>query len=423
MGIFAERHVKAGEELVFNYNVDRYGADPQPCYCGEPNCTGFIGGKTQTERGTKLSNATIEALGIDDGDGWDTAVAKKPRKKKTGEDDEEYVDSVQPKSLNEDGVTKVMAALMQCKEKWIAVKLLGRIQRCEDERVRNRVVKMHGYQILNSQLSTWKDDFNVVLQILDILDGFPRLTRNKIIDSKIESTVQPLVECGDERVEKKAAALLKVWSTLEVGYRIPRLKRDPAAVAAASTRVNQFERRETTKDDRNNRGKSRTRSRSRSRSIDAPRGPAAQTRGGMGPRNHQRHHGHGPRTFRRPPPKNMLPPGWFATTDANGSTYYYSSRGETTWTRPTMPAAEPPPPPPKPESKTKALQDIIDGIMNAKEATPKDKSATPATPQPAQSAPSEKKKKEEKWRSQSEEKQKRLYENTVSRFSSSVSFF
>lgn len=416
MGIFAERHVKAGEELVFNYNVDRYGADPQPCYCAEPNCTGFIGGKTQTERATKLSNATIEALGIDDGDGWDTAIAKKPRKKKTGEDDEEYVDSVQPKSLSEDGVTKVMAALMQCKEKWIAVKLLGRIQRCDDERVRNRVVKMHGYQILNSQLATWKEDFNVVLQILDILDGFPRLTRNKIIDSKIESTVQPLIECGNERVEKKAAALLKIWSTLEVGYRIPRLKRDPAAATAAQ--VNHFERRESRRDDRNSRAKSRSRSRSRSRSIDAPRGPAAQTRGGMGPRNHPRHHGHGQRPFRRPPPKG-LPPGWFATTDANGSTYYYSSRGETTWTRPTMPAPEPPPPPPKSESKAKALQDIIDGIMNAKEATPKEKSTTPATPQPARSVPSEKKK-EEKWRSQSEEKQKRLYENTVSIFKSSI---
>ena len=23
--------------------------DPQPCYCGEPNCVGYIGGKTQTD--------------------------------------------------------------------------------------------------------------------------------------------------------------------------------------------------------------------------------------------------------------------------------------------------------------------------------------------------------------------------------------
>ncbi len=136
MGIFAGRKIKAGEELVFNYNVDRYGADPQPCYCGEANCTGFIGGKTQTERATKLPLATIEALGIDDGDSWDTAVAKKPRKKKPGEDDEEYVNSLQPRGLEEDGVTKVMASLMQCKEKWIGVKLLRRLQDADDEHVR-----------------------------------------------------------------------------------------------------------------------------------------------------------------------------------------------------------------------------------------------------------------------------------------------
>lgn len=397
MGIFAERHIQTGEELVFNYNVDRYGADPQPCYCGEPNCTGFIGGRTQTERATKLSNATIEALGIDDADSWDTAVAKRPRKKKMGEDDEEYVDSVQPKSLDENGVTKVMAALMQCNEKWIAVKLLGRIQRCEDERARNRVVKMHGYQILNSQLAMWKDDHNVVVQILDILDKFPRLTRNKIIDSKIETTIQPLTSCGDERVENKAATLLQVWATLEVGYRIPRMKRDPNASAPA---MNRFERRETTRDERR---RSKSRSRSRSRSLEAPRGPRGD-RGDHGPRNHHRQRG-----FRRQ--FNPLPAGWFAA-ESNGRTYYYSARGDTTWTRPNAPAPQPPPPPK--ESKDKALQDIIDGIMNAKEHTPNEKTTTPGTPQASSKPTPDKKEGSEKWKNYSEDKQKKLYENTVS---------
>ena len=434
MGIFAERDIAVGEELVFNYNVDRYGADPQPCYCGEPNCTGFIGGRTQTDRATKLSNATIEALGIDEAEGWedwDTVVAKRPpRKKKTGEDDEEYVDSVQPKSLNEDGVTKVMAALMQCKEKWIAVKLLGRIQRCDNERVRNRVVKMHGYQILNSQLALWKEDFNVVLQILDVLDKLPRLTRNKIIDSKIESTIQPLTDCGDERVQSRAIGLLGVWATLEVGYRIPRMKRSERAAAAAAEAgeaggggaggltttqtMNQFERREGggTRDERK-----RSRSRSRSRSIDAPRGPSQASR-----RHHLHGHGpkNGPRPFRRP--FNPLPTGWYAA-ESNGRTYYYSTFGETTWTRPTTPAPQPPPAP-KPGSKDKALQDIIDGIMNAKENTPKEGSnnndnnnATPVTPQASSTQTPDNGGggggNKEKWRNYSEEKQKKIYENTV----------
>lgn len=418
MGIFAERNIKAGEELVFNYNVDRYGADPQPCYCAEPNCTGYIGGKTQTERATKLSNTTIEALGIDDGDGWDTAVAKKPRKKKIGEDDEEYVNNVQPRSLDEDGVTKVMATLLQCKEKWIAVKLLGRIQRCDDERVRNRVVKMHGYQILNSALALWKEDFNVVLQILDILHQFPRLTRNKISDSKIESTVESLKGCGDERVEAQSATLLKEWSTLEVAYRIPRKKRDMNNAAATSDKPDHFGRRESGHEERKGRSRSpsATKSRSRSRSLDAPRGPAAPTgpRAGAG----QRHNAFytGPRPPFRPRPFNSLPPGWFAAT-SNGSTYYYSAAGQTTWTRPTMPAAQPPPPP-KPGSANKALEDIINEITNAKAKTPNDKGASTNTPQLlAGDLKKGEKIDGEKWRTYSEDKQKKIYENTVRQFS------
>ena len=415
MGIFAERKIKAGEELVFNYNVDRYGANPQPCYCGEPICTGFIGGKTQTERATKLSNTTIEALGIDDGDGWDTAVSKKPRKKKTGEDDEEYVSSVQPKSLDENGVTKVMATLMQCKEKWIAVKLLGRIQRCDDANVRNRVVKMHGYQILNSTLSLWKEDANIVLQVFDILKKFPLITRNKISDSKIEATVESLKIIEDEHVKSDADWLLNEWSKLEVGYRIPRKKREVVAGTSNKSISSRFGRRDS-RDERKPRSVSpkASHSRSRSRSIDAPRGPAAPS----GPRSNfpQRAPGNFgvPRPPFRPRPFNALPSGWFMATDQNNRTYYYDASGKTTWERPTQPAA-PPPPPPKPTSTNKALDDIINEITNAKASTPKDKASASATPQAAMmDTKKDDKGGKEKWRSYSEEKQKKIYENTVS---------
>lgn len=395
MGIFAERHIQPGEELVFNYNVDRYGADPQPCYCGEPNCTGFIGGKTQTERATKLSNATIEALGIEDADDWDMAVAKKPRKRKTEEPDEEYVESVQPKSLDENGVTKVMAALMQCTEKWIAVKLLGRIQRCDDERALNRVVKMHGYRILNSQLSMWKDDINVVLQVLEVLSKLPALTRNKIIDSGVESTVEPLTTSEDDRVGNQASSLLEVWSNLEVGYRIPRMKRESTQQV-----VSQFERRETTGNDNRNRSKSRTRS--RSRSIEPPRGPAAQTRGGFGGGGGRTvPHNRGPR-FPRP---STLPQGWSERSDVDGRPIYYTVNGHTQYERPTLPATELPA---VASLKRKHFQDIIDTIMESRTETPRDRTSTPGTPQPQKLDL-----KKESWRSLAEDKQKKIYVNTV----------
>lgn len=396
MGIFAERKIRAGEELVFNYNVDRYGAEPQPCYCGEPNCTGFIGGKTQTERATKLSHTIIEALGIDDADAWDTAVAKRPRKKKAGEDDEEYVNNVEPRGLDEEGVNKVMSSLMQCKEKWIAVKLLTRIQRADDEKVRNRVVRFHGYRILKTALSNFSDDVNVCLQVLDILDKMPRLTRNKIQDSKIEEAVSTLITHEDERVVSHSTTLLDAWAKLEVAYRIPRMKRDPNA-AAPDRKADRLDRR----DDDRRRSKSRSKSKSPER-IQAPTGPrsnAPQRAAGYRP----------PPRFRPPPPGGALPVGWFEATAANGSVYYYNSSGSTTWQRPTVPAAAaPPPPPPKALADQQMLQDLIKNIVATKKETAKQPSAS-ATPVETP----KKERKEDKWRSLPLEKQKRLYEGAL----------
>ncbi|KAI1202522.1 hypothetical protein F5X97DRAFT_212781 [Nemania serpens] len=396
MGIFAGRRIQLGEELVFNYNVDRYGADPQPCYCGEPNCIGFIGGKTQTERATKLSDATIEALGIDDSDGWDTAVAKKPRKKKISEDDEDYVNSVQARSLDEKGVTKVMATLMQCKEKWIAVKLLQRIQRSDDDRVRNRVVQMHGYQILKTVLNTFIKDDNVVLQVLDILYQFPRLTKNKIVDSKIESTIQSLTKAEHEDVAAESARLLDEWSKLEVGYRIPRKKLDPNAPSTQNSQpVNSFEERRGTR-------------------PEEPLKPtiALPTNTPKGPRSNvpQRK----PNFFNGFPRRKLptLPPGWFAATDKRGSLYYYTKTGATTWQRPTAPALDVAPPqsngPSKAQQEQKTLQDIIDSLT--KPGAVPGRSAS-QTPQPTSTPTQETK--QEKWRSLPTEKQMKIYENTL----------
>jgi histone-lysine N-methyltransferase SETD2 len=399
MGIFAGRKIQLGEELVFNYNVDRYGADPQPCYCGESNCIGFIGGKTQTERATKLPDATIEALGIDDNDGWDTVVAKKPRKKKISEDDEDYVNSVQARSLDEKGVTKVMATLMQCKEKWIAVKLLQRIQQCDDDRVRNRVVQMHGYQILKTVLNTFIEDHNVVLQVLDILYQFPRLTKNKIVDSKIESTIQSLTKAEHEDVAAESARLLDEWSKLEVAYRIPRKKLDPNAPTGQNSQpVNSFEERRGTRPEEPQKP-------AITLPTNTPKGP----RSSVPQRNPNFFNGF-PRRNR--PAPSTLPAGWFSATDKRGSLYYYTKTGATTWQRPIAPAPDSAPSqsngPSKAQQEKKKLQNIIDSLT--KPGSVPGRSAS-QTPQPSSTPTQETKK--EKWRSLPMDKQMKIYENTV----------
>nr|XP_036584713.1 SET domain-containing protein [Colletotrichum truncatum]KAF6794363.1 SET domain-containing protein [Colletotrichum truncatum] len=395
MGIFTSRKIRAGEELVFNYNVDRYGADPQPCYCGEPNCTGFIGGKTQTERATKLPLATVEALGIDDGDSWDTAVAKKPRKKKPEEDDEEYVNSVQARSLNEDGARKVMATLMQCKEKWIAVKLLERIQQCDDERVIHCVMRMHAYQILKTTLNTFIDDHNVVLQVLNILDKFPRLTRNKIEASKIEATIDGLTHSEHQNVSAKSKKLLEEWAKLELGYRIGKRKFDPNASA-----TNSFQERRNADREEDVTAKSTP---DPLQNVEIPKGP----RSSMPQRNP--HFFNGPPRHRRPQNfhnNGPLPAGWFTAADQRGNTYFYSKNGVTTWQRPTKPADAQ-----KPTNKVLQEQQLLKNIIDqvTKEQTPRPSASQ--TPQRAETPVQETK--QEKWRSLSVEKQMKIYENTL----------
>ena len=421
MGIFASRHIHAGEELVFDYNVDRYGADPQPCYCGEPNCTGYIGGKTQTERATKLSVATIEALGIDDPDSWDTAVSKKQRRKKPNEEDEEYVNSLEQTGLAEDGVTKVMAALLQCKEKWIAVKLLKRIQSArDDERVLNRVVHMHGYQILRSILAVFQDDDNVVLQALDILYRFPRVTKNKISDSNIEKVVEPLASSEHEDVAAQSKRLLEEWGKLEIGYRIPRKKIDPNAPATS------FENRRgrDTPYATANAGTDETANNSvRQRGplspllgMVVPKGPKSNipqrnnvnvNGGSIGGNGNMLRNQRKQKVTQNVP----LPFGWFAANDPNGNVYFYTKNGATTWTRPTQPAEKVAPAPKVPSKAQQDMDAVQDIINNLTKPAPRPTVTNTLQPAAHDAAPKPSK---PAWQTFSIEKQHKIYANTVS---------
>ncbi|KAJ2820246.1 hypothetical protein FBU31_005283, partial [Coemansia sp. 'formosensis'] len=68
MGIFVERPIKRGEEITFDYKFERLaGTEPQPCYCGSPECKGVIGvSKERSKKSLPSNTATEEEEAIDD---------------------------------------------------------------------------------------------------------------------------------------------------------------------------------------------------------------------------------------------------------------------------------------------------------------------------------------------------------------------
>lgn len=222
MGIFAKRDIQMHEELTFNYNVDRYGHDAQKCYCGEPNCVGYIGGKTQTDIGG-MDDLYIEALGIAE------EVArlnlKGSRKKKGKRLDEDFTPILKP--MIESDVPNVVNAIRQTTNRSILLKLITRIKITEDPAVLRQVTRLRGLTIIHPSLEEYIDDVEVQTLILETIMTWPFVNRTKVEDSKIEPLLNKLTESEDTKIQTLSSQILAQWATLETVYRIPRkIKRD-----------------------------------------------------------------------------------------------------------------------------------------------------------------------------------------------------
>ncbi|GAA5862063.1 hypothetical protein JCM3774_006157 [Rhodotorula dairenensis] len=236
MGIFTKRDIKKDEELTFNYNVDRYGHVAQECYCGEPNCVGYIGGKTQTDLGG-MDDLYIDALGIAE---EVEALGLKGSKKKKGKKlDEDFTPTLHPIRLEE--VPKVSSAIRQALQtRRILEKLLTRVQMTTDEEVQRNLLRLHGLNLMNNILREYEKDVHVITLDLDILRRWKLQTRNKIESSKIEENVQKCLGLEDDKVKTLAGELLQSWADLQLGYRIPKALLD-ATDSTDRKRVSDFD--------------------------------------------------------------------------------------------------------------------------------------------------------------------------------------
>ncbi|KAG1732683.1 uncharacterized protein EDB91DRAFT_1302092 [Suillus paluster] len=239
MGIFANRFIRKDEELTFNYNVDRYGHEPQPCYCGEANCVGFLGGKTQTDI-AGMDDLYLDALGITDE--VEKLGLKGSKKKKGRKLDEDYMPELKP--LLEKDIPKLVQAIRQTQSKKVLFKLLTRIKITEDQAALRQIMRLRGFSLMHNILEDHLKDVDITIGALEAMVRWPLIQRNKVDDSKITIPVRVCLESDNETMKGLAQKVINIihklvtilteylqlldhWDTLEIAYRIPkRIKAD-----------------------------------------------------------------------------------------------------------------------------------------------------------------------------------------------------
>ncbi|KAM3586802.1 hypothetical protein VKS41_001857 [Umbelopsis sp. WA50703] len=226
IGIFTSRSIKAGEELTFDYKFERYGAVAQPCYCGEPNCKGVIGGgnakyslgdQTAPDSEQSEDEAEMEALDLSAATPK-TKLLKKEQIRRRMDRPLESPDEVQmfvKKMLGSVGKAKLVEKLLYRLEMTDSTTSNGR-------EILKKFVRLHGLKMLKFWLGEWKNESDIVKKVIHVLERLPLANRNGLEDSDMFEVMNKYTEYGDEDIESRAKNLLEEWSELKSVYRIPK---------------------------------------------------------------------------------------------------------------------------------------------------------------------------------------------------------
>ncbi|KAJ9052374.1 hypothetical protein DSO57_1034882 [Entomophthora muscae] len=194
IGIFTQRAIKAGEELTFDYQFQRFGADAQKCYCGEANCKGVLGSRKQTgsrdsEDPDDLLLSTNFNLGIAD---------------------------------NEECSRLVQTMLQLAQDTDKALKILNKLNHTEESRLLKQFINLHGIVTLKTWLVDYAAEPEVCSEILSVMERLPFAYKNKLIDAGVCETLNEYASKTPDSADR-VKLLISRWEGLPKKYIIPRL--------------------------------------------------------------------------------------------------------------------------------------------------------------------------------------------------------
>ncbi len=217
IGIFAIRDIPEGTELTFDYQFENYGFEffqftirnePQPCYCMEENCTGFIGKKAEYDEND--DDPTGEDLSEEESDEESADKQKTQAQGKALQSFEQVKGIVKYLMMYSSNASKVLRAV-------------NKLLRTDSISLLRKFIHFRGLYLLERCLAQHSSSKSIVKHnILLALQMLPISTKNAIV--KLECMVQPLVhaESYGFATAELAKKLLDGWSTLEMVYKIPK---------------------------------------------------------------------------------------------------------------------------------------------------------------------------------------------------------
>lgn len=191
IGFFTLKHITAGEELTFDYKLQRYGKVAQVCYCEGLNCRGFIGGEKQTP----LKN-TIERIATPP----TSSPRRRQRKKRNLTDDfdditlEDEVEKLLGDNrglVQSDQALKLSRLMVRAETTEQRIMLLKILQHTTDQSCLKAFLRYQGLSLLWS----WMVDgggkkAKLQKQLLETLKCLPIATKNQLEDSKVIKVVR-----------------------------------------------------------------------------------------------------------------------------------------------------------------------------------------------------------------------------------------
>ncbi|GIY83487.1 hypothetical protein CDAR_221441 [Caerostris darwini] len=181
IGFFAKRDIKAGEELTFDYQFQRYGREAQKCYCDSGVCSGFIG--VSNEISLDITSKTTNKR------------KKGPEEKKRDifedlileEEIEKLCDSGGLR--NKDETLILLRLMVRAEDFYSRNKLLEVILGTYETGYLRLFLDYHGLSLLWSWMVDLTDS-RLKLKILQVLSFLPVPNKTMLLESKVYNVVE-----------------------------------------------------------------------------------------------------------------------------------------------------------------------------------------------------------------------------------------